>query len=99
MLSDGAGVQQLPAGGATETELVVDIAQTFHFLGKVDVLVASRTNAGHFGVLSLFIWKSRKFENLLFAVTILNIIISNKIMTRAKPKGTLVLTQFNIACD
>ena len=47
MLGDGPGVQELPAGGATEAELVVNITEAFHFLGKIHILVASWTNSGH----------------------------------------------------
>ena len=49
--------------------------------------------------LVFLIWKSKNFEKWQFAVTILYVVISNKIMTRKKPNSTLVLTQFNIACD
>ena len=54
MFSDGAGVQELPTGGTFETQLVVDVAQTFHLLSKVHVLVASRANTGHSGALFVF---------------------------------------------
>ena len=73
MFSDGAGVQELPTGGTFETQLVVDVAQTFHLLSKVHVLVASQANTGHSGALFVFfvICKSKNFENGNFSVTIL----------------------------
>ena len=67
VLSDGAGVKQLATGGATEAELVVDVAQTFPLLGKVHVLLASWTNAGHCSALfscSVLIWKSKNCEKM-----------------------------------
>ena len=47
VLRDGARVKQLPTCRAAEAELVVDVSQAFDFLGKVHILVASRTNSGH----------------------------------------------------
>ena len=49
MLSDAARVQELPAGGAGEAELVVDLAQPLHLLGKVHILVTPGTHARHSG--------------------------------------------------
>ena len=47
VLRDRAGVKQLPTCRAAEAELVVDVSQAFDFLGKIHILVASRTNSGH----------------------------------------------------
>ena len=49
MLGDAARVQELPASGAGEAELVIDLAQPLHLLGKVHILVTPGTHARHSG--------------------------------------------------
>ena len=47
VFSDVTRVQQLPAGGAAEAELVIHLAQTLHLLSKVDILITPGTHSGH----------------------------------------------------
>ena len=49
MLGDAPRVQELAAGRAGEAELVVDLAQTLHLLGKIHILVTPGAHAGHSG--------------------------------------------------
>ena len=49
MLGDAPGVQELAARGAGEAELVVDLAQALHLLGKIHILVTPGTHARHSG--------------------------------------------------
>ena len=62
MLGDAAGVEKLPAVGAGEAELVIDLAQPLHLLGKVHILVTPGTHSGHSGDLSLILKKVKTIQ-------------------------------------
>ena len=56
MLGDAAGVEQLPAVGAGEAELVVHVPQRLHLLREVDILLTPRTHSRH-GPGRILFWK------------------------------------------